>query len=168
MPTRRHSGWGSALCGGCRCANHRRLRRETNQTPGLAVTLLPGELVGHEQVVRELIRSGTNEFMFVVPDGLRTDRPPEGTIVLTSRDMKYYVSLRIAGLPPTNPGLKEAMQEQIASQYPGAEQPGGIYGHRGRPGGNRVPTAAGACRTWAAGLSGFSGCPSARGYWNSP
>jgi hypothetical protein len=90
----------------------------TNQAPGLAVTLLPGELVGHEQVIRELIRGGTNEFMFVVPDGLRTEALPDGMIVLVSRDMRYYVSLRNAGPPPTNAGLKEALQERIASQYP--------------------------------------------------
>ncbi len=92
---------------------------DTNQTPQLAVTLLPGEVVGHEQVFRELIRGGTNEFMFVVPDGLRTDRPSQGTIALTSRDLRYFVSIRTAGLPPTHLGLKEALREQIASQYPG-------------------------------------------------
>ena len=89
----------------------------TNHTPGLAVTLLPGESVGHEQVTRELIRRGTNEFMFVVPEGLRTQLPSEGVIVLTSRDMSYYLSLRIVAPPPASRELKEALREQIASQY---------------------------------------------------
>lgn len=92
----------------------------TNQASGLAVTLLPGEFVGHEQVVRGLIKSGTNEFMFVVPEGVRTEAPREGRILLISRDMKWYVSIRIVEPPPTNPELKEALQEQIASQYPNA------------------------------------------------
>ena len=90
----------------------------TNQTPGLAVTLQPGELVGHEQVIREFIRSGTSEFMFVVPEGLGSKTPSAGMIVLTSCDMRYYVSIRIAGPSPTNSGLKEALRERIASQYP--------------------------------------------------
>lgn len=90
----------------------------SNQTPGLAVTLQPGELVGPEQVIRACIRSGTNEFMFVVPEGLRTEAPPEGMLVLISRDMSYYVSVRIVAPPPTNPELKETLRERIASQYP--------------------------------------------------
>jgi hypothetical protein len=90
----------------------------TNQPPGFAVTLLPGERVGHEQIVRGLIRSGTNEFMFVVPEGLRTQTPSEGTIVLTSRDMSYYLSIRIVGPAPASPGLQEALREQIANQFP--------------------------------------------------
>jgi len=90
----------------------------TNQTPGLAVALLPGESVGHEQVIRELIRSGTNEFMFVVPEGLRTQAPSEDMIVLTSRDMSCYLSIRSAGPAPATPGLKEALRERIASEYP--------------------------------------------------
>ena len=92
----------------------------TNQTPALAVTLQHGELVGHEQVIRELIRNGTNEFVFVVPDGLRTHAPVEGQIVLIAQDMKYYVSIRIVGPPPTNARLEEALRERIASQIPNA------------------------------------------------
>ena len=92
----------------------------TSQTPELAVTLLPGEPVGQEQVVRGLLKSGTNEFMFVVPNGLRTETPREGRILLISRDMKCYVSIRIVGPPSANLELKEALREQITSQYPGA------------------------------------------------
>jgi hypothetical protein len=88
-----------------------------NQAPELAVTLEPGEFVGHEQVIREHLRSGTNEFMFVVPDGLRTETAPDGKIVLITRDMSYYVSLRVVSPPPTSPELKDALREQIVSQY---------------------------------------------------
>jgi hypothetical protein len=89
----------------------------TNQAPELAVTLEPGELVGHEQVMRERLRSGTNEFMFVVPDGLRTETAPDGKIVLITGDMSYYVSLRVVAPPPISPGLKDALRELIVSQY---------------------------------------------------
>jgi hypothetical protein len=92
----------------------------TNQTSDFAVTLLPGEPVGHEQVIRELIRSGTNEFMFVVPEGLQTRTPSEGMIMLTSRDMRYYLSIRIIGPAPAKLGLKDALQERIAIEYPQA------------------------------------------------
>jgi hypothetical protein len=92
----------------------------SNQPPRLAVKLCPGELVGHEQVIRQFIRSGTNEFVFVVPDGLRTETAPERMIALTSGDMSYFVSLRIVAPPPVNPGTREALQERITSQYAGA------------------------------------------------
>ena len=92
----------------------------SNQPPKLVVRLCPGELVGHEQVIRQFISSGTNEFVFVVPDGLRIQSAPEGGIVLTARDMSYYVCLRIAAPLPTNPGIGEALQKRITSQYAGA------------------------------------------------
>jgi hypothetical protein len=83
--------------------------------------LCPGELVGHEQVIRQFIRSGTNEFLFVVPDGLRTWTTPEGAMVLTAGDMSYHVCLRIAAPLPAKPEIREALQERIAGQYAGAK-----------------------------------------------
>jgi hypothetical protein len=77
--------------------------------------------VGHEQVVRQFIGSGTNEFVFVVPDGLRTQTAPEGAIVLTAGDMSYYVCLRIAAPLPAKPEIREALQDRIAGQYAGAK-----------------------------------------------
>lgn len=73
--------------------------------------------MGDEQVIREFLRSGTNEFMFVVPEGLRTKTAPDGMIVLITGDMSYYVSLRLVAPPPANPELKEVLRERIASQY---------------------------------------------------
>ena len=76
--------------------------------------------MGQEQVIRELVRSGTNEFMFVVPEGLRSQTPDEGTIVLTDRDVTCNLSIRIVGPAPASPGLKEALREQVASHFPNA------------------------------------------------
>jgi hypothetical protein len=76
--------------------------------------------VGHEQVIRQLITSGTNKFVFVVPNGLRTETAPEGMIGLASGDMSYYVSLRIVAPTPVNPAISEALHERITSQYAGA------------------------------------------------
>jgi hypothetical protein len=93
----------------------------SNPPPKLLVRLCPGELVGHEQVIRQFIGSGTNEFVFVVPDGLRTQTAAEGAIVLTAGDMSYNVCLRIAAPPPAKPGIREALQERITRQYAGAK-----------------------------------------------
>jgi len=92
----------------------------TNQAPALALTLLPGELVGHEQVTRELIKSGTNEFMFVVPEGLRTEAPREGKLLLISPDLKWHISIRLVEPRPADLELKQILREQIADRYPGA------------------------------------------------
>ncbi len=89
----------------------------TNQTPGLAVTFQPGESVGLEQVIRASLRSGTNEFMFVVPEGLRVEAASEGMIALAGCDRSYYVIIRFVAPPPSNLELKEALRERVASQY---------------------------------------------------
>jgi hypothetical protein len=92
----------------------------SNQPPRLAVTLCPGELVGHEQVIRQLLSSGTNKFVFVVPAGMRTEPARDGAIVLTAGDMSYYVSLRTAAPFPVNAQIRQALRERIAGQYAGA------------------------------------------------
>lgn len=95
----------------------------TNPTPSFAVTLLPGETIGNEQVIRALIRTGTNEFMFVEPEGMQSQTPNESTIVLTARDMNWYVSIRILGPSPAKARLKETLREQLAREYPQVNNP---------------------------------------------
>jgi hypothetical protein len=90
----------------------------TSQPVGIALSLLPGETVGHDQVIRALLRSGTNEFIFVVPDGLRAQPAAEGNIVVTSRDMTYSVSLRLIEPAPNRAGLPEALARYVERQYP--------------------------------------------------
>ena len=92
---------------------------ENNPAPALALTLQPGEMVGQQQIMRALLKSGTNQFLFVVPEGLGIQNVDEGKIVLSSRDMKYYASVRIVAPRPAADGLKEALQEAIAGLYPG-------------------------------------------------
>jgi hypothetical protein len=90
---------------------------KANRAPGLVVTFQPGEMVGREQVIRETLTSGTNEFMFVVPEGLRTEAPTQGLVALMAGDRSYYVSIRIVAPPPTNPELREALRESISGQH---------------------------------------------------
>src|ERR1035438_6535696 len=70
---------------------------ETNSTPALAVTLQAGEYLGQQQVIRGIIASGTNTFMFVVPEGLRAAPSDEGRVVLTSRDGRCFLYIGIVG-----------------------------------------------------------------------
>lgn len=92
----------------------------TDQVADFEVKLLPGEQVGHEQIIRGLLKMGTNEFLFVAPDGLRTQKPRAGIVVLISGDMSYYLSIRSIGPAPANSGLKEALQERINVEHPRA------------------------------------------------
>jgi hypothetical protein len=94
------------------------LPESPSQTSGVAVTLLPGEAVGNEQILRALLRKGTNEFIFMVPDGLRAQSPAGGTVAMISRAMTYSVSVRFVEPAPPQPGLAEALSEQITRQYP--------------------------------------------------
>ena len=91
----------------------------TNATPAVTVTLQAGEYLGQQQVIRGIIANGTNTFMFVVPEGLRAAPSGEGGVVLTSRDGRCFLYIGIVG-PPAEPGLKEALRQRIASQYPNA------------------------------------------------
>jgi hypothetical protein len=93
----------------------------TNATPTLAVTIQAGEYLGQQQVFRGIIASGTNTFMFVVPEGMRVQSSSEGRVVLTSRDGRYFLCIGIVGPPPAAPDLKEALRQRIASHYPNAK-----------------------------------------------
>jgi len=89
----------------------------SDQPPRLAVAICPGEVVGREQVLRPLIRSGTNEFVFVLPDGLRAENAPDGRLVLSSRSLRFHLCLRL--LPPLGAGSEapEALRRRAAAQY---------------------------------------------------
>jgi len=91
-----------------------------NPPVDFAVKLLPGEILGQERIFRTLIKSGTNEFIFVVPEGLRVEVRDAGSILMASQDLGYYVSIRMLKRPPSDGRLTEALREQIARQYPQA------------------------------------------------
>jgi hypothetical protein len=90
----------------------------TNSPPALAVSLQPGEIVGREQIVRALLKNGTNEFIFVVPEQLRIQSLERGVIVMTSQDLSYYASVRV--VEPALAEMKQTLRAQIAGQYAGA------------------------------------------------
>jgi hypothetical protein len=94
----------------------------TNGVPRVQVTLQPGETIGHEQVMRELLRSGTNEYLFVVPDGTRSEAEPDGRLVLSRWEKRYYVSIRVLALPPAPSQLQEALRQRMTSQFPQASK----------------------------------------------
>jgi hypothetical protein len=91
-----------------------------NQTVDFALTLLPGERIGEGQVVRGSFSLGTNEFMFVLPEDVRVQQQSTGTITLTSRDRRYFLSIRNVGAETANAELKDALQKWIAGEYPHA------------------------------------------------
>ena len=84
------------------------------------VTFQPGELVGHERVLREFVSFGTNEFMFVVPEGSRPETVKGDFLVVKSRDATFYVSFRIAGPLPAEGDLQQRLKWRVAEQYPDA------------------------------------------------
>lgn len=89
----------------------------SNQPPRLASSLCPGEVVGNEQVLRQLLRSGTNEFVFVLPAGLSAQTAPDGTLVLSSRDLSFHLSLRLLPSLGVSHNPSQALRQQVAAQY---------------------------------------------------
>ncbi len=53
-----------------------------------------GETIGWEQTRRVFITCGTNEFVFVVPQGLRVEVNPD-KVSLVSADSTYFITFRI-------------------------------------------------------------------------
>jgi hypothetical protein len=86
----------------------------------LELALQPGEVIGSRQIVRELIRSGTNEFLFVVPQGVLPQPSSEGAILLSDREMRFFITIRMLGRMAEGTQMREEMSNRIASVYPGS------------------------------------------------
>lgn len=92
----------------------------TNAPPALAARLQPGETLGNEQVVREFLRCGTNEFVFVVPEETRAEAALENQLVLSSWQQGYHLTLRVWEPPAAATPLREVAREHLAREYPQA------------------------------------------------
>lgn len=105
------------------------------QAAALACELEPGERVGREQVIRGRIKSGTNEYLFVLPDGMRAAAGPDGALVLSRWDARYYVRIGIVKPAPNGPGLSEVLAQQLTNQHTAARELSAITatvaGHEG-------------------------------------
>jgi hypothetical protein len=58
----------------------------------------PGEIVGNEQVMRTFLTRGTNEFLFILPPGLRAQLSGPRGLLLASNERRYNMRLRILDL----------------------------------------------------------------------
>lgn len=87
----------------------------------LQVSIKRGELIGHNQVQRAFVTSGTNEFLMVVPGGARASlaKPDQLTIVPT--DYGYYLSFRIIAFASTEASSSNYYRDLILTRYPGAK-----------------------------------------------
>jgi hypothetical protein len=94
--------------------------------PGQAVALTyelePGERLGREQVIRGRIKCGTNEYLFVLPEGLRADAKPDGALVLSRWDAHYFVRIGVVSLTPGGPGFSEALAQQLTNRHTAARE----------------------------------------------
>ena len=118
--------WASLLTAAAAAQSTNTCNTSGIQVPSLTSTIEAGEILGREQVLRQRIRCGTNEFAFVVPGTLRAEISPDGGIVLGSADLTYYVTIRRVGIELDKAGLEAALQEQITGQYADAINPEGF------------------------------------------
>jgi hypothetical protein len=89
-----------------------------SQSLALKVAFEPGESFGGRQIIRERIRCGTNEFLFVVPEDMRSETRQDNTVVLTSLDATFYMTLRITGPLPAETDEDQARLEWVAGHFP--------------------------------------------------
>jgi hypothetical protein len=73
---------------------------EKIQAQPLDVSIQPGELVGHEQVIRQFISLGTNQFMLVLPPNVRSESAGAETLLWSSSEGNCRIEFRIFGPVP--------------------------------------------------------------------
>jgi hypothetical protein len=87
----------------------------------LDISVQPGEVIGHEQIVRCLLKCGTNQFLFMLPPNTRSSATNPETIVLSGTDGLYYLSLRVLESGAGVGGQARSRKEQAIESYPGAQ-----------------------------------------------
>lgn len=89
---------------------------DASKSSMLAARLRPGEWVGDEQIVRESLQSGTNEFQFVVPSGFLNRASTGNGVTLARWELHCVVSIRILeGLEPSL--LSTTLRERISREF---------------------------------------------------
>jgi hypothetical protein len=89
----------------------------------LTATTVPGEHVGIEQVFRERVCSGTNEFLFVLPLETRVTFNGTDQIQLLARNGRFFATLRILALSGENTNafqLPKNQQDYVMAEHPDA------------------------------------------------
>jgi hypothetical protein len=82
-----------------------------------------GEIVGREgQTRRVFVTRGTNEFYFVVPQGMRVEVNPD-MVAVVSADSTYFLTLRILSTATANPdsGNLDFYREMVSTRFPGVK-----------------------------------------------
>ena len=70
---------------------------EKIQAQPLDVSVQPGELVGHEQVIRQFITLGTNQLLVVPPPNVRSESAGPETLLWSSSEGNCRIEFRIFG-----------------------------------------------------------------------
>jgi hypothetical protein len=82
-----------------------------------------GEIVGREEQMRRVfVTRGTNEFCFVVLQGMRVEVNPD-KVALVSADATYFLTFRILSPGDAGPGLADSPpgREFLVNQFPNAK-----------------------------------------------
>lgn len=107
----------------------------TNGAPAVRMNLEPGEIIGWEQVRRQAIRLGTNEFNFVVPEDLRAGTTADGAILLSSAEQTYFVTVRVLPGASSDEVSDSALRQNISTRFCNAAAPEAyVVSVAGRPG----------------------------------
>ena len=90
------------------------------QPQSFSVIVQPGEFVGATQITRDLIQCGTNQFSFVLPPELSTDRLEPRSLRLISGDGRFYLTFRLLGTEPaeSEASAAEARKARALGEHP--------------------------------------------------
>jgi len=89
-----------------------------------------GESVGNQQIVRQDLRMGTNEFVFILPEGVKISGAGNNKMVLEDQNGYYFITIEIV------PKAQARGAVELMASYTGAadkqETSGSVMGHEGQ------------------------------------
>lgn len=79
--------------------------------------VVPGEIIGNEQILRAYISFGTNEFMFILPDDVLARFTQDCPARLTSRKDDFSISFRLLKKLPPEAKVNQELRNWVNAHY---------------------------------------------------
>jgi hypothetical protein len=79
--------------------------------------VVPGEIIGSEQIHRAFIKFGATEFMFIVPADILAQFTRECPVTLKSRKDNFTITMRLLNSLPAETTLKSAQKSWMETHY---------------------------------------------------
>jgi len=101
-------------------AQNQDLAGDTGLARKLEITVQPGEIIGREQIVRCLVKCGTNQFLFMLPPNVHSSGAASETVELTANDGSFYLSFRILASGSASGDQAGSRKAKTLERFPNA------------------------------------------------